>query len=170
MAQIKQAVGLSSRGTVQTQLRQLVDDGRLVSLGGKYLPADAQNTADVVMVPVLGDIAAGIPIEAVEDLEGYVAYLPKAASGDKTLFALRVKGDSMIEAGIYSGDIVIVEQRPDAENGQIVAAMIDDEATVKTFYKERGHFRLQPENATMAPIIVDHVEILGRVVSSQRYY
>lgn len=122
------------------------------------------------MVPVLGTIAAGVPIEAIEDLDGYVAYLPKSTGQDRTLFALRVKGNSMIEAGIYNGDIVIVEQRPDAENGQIVAAMIDGEATVKTFYKESGHFRLQPENATMKPIIVDHVEILGHVVAIQRYY
>ncbi|MFT9057423.1 MAG: transcriptional repressor LexA [Ethanoligenens sp.] len=117
------------------------------------------------MVLVLGTIAAGVPIEAIEDLDGYVAYLPKSTGQYKTLTALRVKDDSMIEVGIYNGDIVIVEQRPDAENGQIVAAMIDGEATVKTFYREDGHFRLQPENATMEPTIVDHVEILGHVIA-----
>lgn len=170
LAQVGAAVGMSSRSAVQRQIWQLAEDGRLVNVGGKYLPANAQTSSDVRMVPVLGTIAAGAPIEAIEDLDGYVAYLPKSTGQDRTLFALRVKGNSMIEAGIYNGDIVIVEQRPDAENGQIVAAMIDGEATVKTFYKESGHFRLQPENATMKPIIVDHVEILGHVVAIQRYY
>lgn len=89
---------------------------------------------------------------------------------DHDLFALHVHGDSMIDAGIYNGDIVIVEQTPVADNGQIVAAMLDGEATVKQFYKEKGRYRLQPENSTMEPIIVDHVDILGRVVSSMRYY
>ena len=86
------------------------------------------------------------------------------------MFALRVSGKSMIEAGILDGDIVIVEKTPTAVNGDIVVALIDDEATVKTFYKENGHFRLQPENSTMLPIIVNSLMILGRVVASVRYY
>ena len=86
------------------------------------------------------------------------------------LFALRVKGESMIEAGIASGDIIIVKKQGYAENGQIVVALIDDEATVKTFYKENGHFRLQPENATMKPIIVDSVLILGKVIAAVKYF
>lgn len=170
LAQIGHAVRMSSRSAVQRQIWQLTEDGRLINVGGKYLPVGAAASADVQMVPVLGTIAAGIPIEAIEELDGYVAYLPRTIGRDKTMFALRVKGDSMIDAGIYSGDIVIVEQRPDAKNGQIVAAMIDGEATVKTFFQENGHFRLQPENASMKPIIVDHVEILGHVVAIQRYY
>ncbi len=126
--------------------------------------------ARVVQVPVLGNIAAGAPIAVVENLDGFIEYLPRNGRQADDLFALRVRGMSMIDAGIFDGDIVIVEQTPYAENGQIVAAMIDEEATVKRFYKERGHYRLQPENPAMEPIIVDHVDILGRVVSSMRYY
>lgn len=124
----------------------------------------------VVKVPILGSIAAGVPITAVENLDGFLEYLPRNGRQDNDLFALRVRGTSMIDAGIYDGDIVIVEQTPYAENGQIVAAIIDDEATVKRFYKEKRHYRLQPENPDMEPIIVPEVEILGRVVSSMRYY
>ncbi len=102
--------------------------------------------------------------------KGFVGYLPRSGRRENELFALRIRGESMIDAGIYDGDIVVVEQTPTADNGQIVAAMIDGEATVKRFYREKGHFRLQPENSSMEPIIVDHVEILGRVVSSMRYY
>ena len=122
-------------------------------------------------VPILGKVTAGAPILAVENYEGYVHY-PKGIrplpGGE--LFALKVRGTSMIEAGILDGDIVIVEKTPMAENGDIVVALIDDEATVKTFYKENGHFRLQPENKTMLPIIVTNLMILGKVVSSVRYY
>lgn len=135
-------------------------------------PAEARKReyGRIVEVPVLGNIAAGVPITAVENLDGFIEYLPSNERQGRDLFALRVKGSSMIDAGIYDGDIVIVEQTSYAENGQIVAAMIDDEATVKRFYKEKGHYRLQPENPDMEPIIVPEVEILGRVVSSMRYY
>lgn len=124
----------------------------------------------VVKLPILGSIAAGIPISAVENLDGFIEYIPNNGKQSDDLFALRVRGTSMIEAGIYDGDIVIVEKTSYAENGQIVAAMVDEEATVKRFYKEKGHYRLQPENSEMEPIIVKNVEILGRVVSSMRYY
>lgn len=170
IGEIGRAVGMSSRSAVQRQLWQLVEDEKLACVGGKYIPARMQDVTNVQMVPVLGTIAAGVPIEAVEELDGYIAFLPQSGQTDKVLFALRIKGESMIEAGICDGDIVIVEQRPDAVNGQIVAAMIDGEATVKTFYREHGHFRLQPENQTMQPILVDHVDILGHVVAIQRYY
>jgi repressor LexA len=106
----------------------------------------------------------------VENLDGFVEYLPHNGRQSDDLFALRVRGMSMINAGIYDGDIVIVEQTRYADNGQIVAAMIGDEATVKRFYRENGHYRLQPENPDMEPIIASEVEILGRVVSSMRYY
>ncbi len=89
---------------------------------------------------------------------------------DKELFALKVRGESMIQAGILDGDIVIVERTPTAVNGEMVVALIDDSATVKTFYKENGHFRLQPENDTYEPIIVNEVVILGKVIASYRYY
>ncbi len=124
----------------------------------------------VIEVPILGNIAAGIPITVVENLDGFIEYLPHNGRQSDDLFALRVRGMSMINAGIDDGDIVIVEQTHYADDGQIVAAMIDDEATVKRFYKEKGHYRLQPENPDMEPIIVSEVEILGRVVSSMRYY
>ncbi|HCC00092.1 MAG TPA: transcriptional repressor LexA [Ruminococcaceae bacterium] len=170
LSQIAHAVGMSSRSAVQRQIRKLVDERRLAYLGGKYVPVRKQASLDVQMVPLIGTIAAGIPIEAIEEFDGYVAYLPETISRDRTLFALRIRGRSMIEVGIFDRDIVIVEQRSDAENGQIIAAMIDGEATVKTFYKENGHFRLQPENSDMQPIIVNHVDVLGRVIAVQRYY
>lgn len=170
MAQIAAALGLKSRSNINAQLLQLADEGRLSNINGKYYPPEAADQARIVMVPILGNIAAGIPITAIENLDGYVGYLPRTKRQDSNLFALRIKGTSMIDAGIYDGDIVIVEQTTVADNGQIVAAMIDGEATVKRFYKENGHYRLQPENPTMEPIIVPEVEILGRVVSSLRYY
>ena len=132
--------------------------------------AEQKEYGRVIEVPVLGDIAAGVPITVVENLDGFIEYLPHNGRQSDDLFALRVRGLSMINAGIYDGDIVIVEQTRFADNGQIVAAMIDEEATVKRFYKEKGHYRLQPENSDMEPIIVPEVEILGRVVSSMRYY
>lgn len=170
MAEIAGALGLSSRSNVNRQLLQLETEGKLSHIGGKFYPVETADQLRVIMVPVLGTIAAGVPIEAIEDLDGYVGYLPAGSRRGQKLFALHVHGDSMIDAGIYDGDIVIVEQTPVADNGQIVAAMVDGAATVKRFYKEHGHYRLQPENPTMDPIIVDHVEILGRVVSSMRYY
>lgn len=170
MAQIAASIGLKSRSNINAQLTQLTDDGRLSNINGKYYPVEAAEQTRIIMVPILGNIAAGVPITAIENLDGYVGYLPQKSNQGADLFALRVKGTSMIDAGIYDGDIVIVEQTPVADNGQIVAAMIDGEATVKRFYKEKGHYRLQPENPTMEPIIVPEVEILGRVVSSMRYY
>lgn len=101
-------------------------------------------------VPLLGTVAAGMPILAVESLEGYVPFAAGRYDPSE-LFALRVKGESMIEAGILDGDIIIARRTPVAENGQIVVAIVGDEATVKTFYKEKGHFRLQPENSTWNP-------------------
>lgn len=170
MADIAAAMGLTSRSNINRQLLQLVSDGKLSNVNGKYYPAAAAEQLRVVMVPILGTIAAGVPIEAIQNLDGYVGYLPQGHHRDHDLFALHVHGNSMIDAGIYDGDIVIVEQTSVADNGQIVAAMVDGEATVKRFFKEQGHYRLQPENPTMDPIIVDHVDILGRVVSSMRYY
>jgi repressor LexA len=170
MADIAAAMGLTSRSNINRQLVQLETEGKLTNINGKYYPAEVAEQLRVVMVPILGTIAAGVPIEAIQNLDGYVGYLPQGHHREHNLFALRVHGESMIDAGINDGDIVIVEQTPVADNGQIVAAMIDGEATVKRFFKEKGHYRLQPENPTMEPILADHVEILGRVVSSMRYY
>ena len=170
MQQIAAALGLSSRSNINRQLLQLVDKGRIAHIGGKFYPAQAAEQTQVIMVPILGNIAAGVPIAAIENLDGYIGYLPHSGGQDSDLFALRVRGTSMIGAGIYDGDLVVVRQTTFAENGQIVAAMVDGEATVKRFYKEKGHFRLQPENSAMEPIIVPEVEILGVVISSIRYY
>lgn len=112
---------------------------------------------------MIGTVAAGTPILAEQNIEDYLP-IPAEMLPNKEVFMLKVKGNSMIEAGIYSGDKVIVAKQPDAENGDKVVALVDDSATVKTFYKENGHFRLQPENSTMDPIILDHVEILGKVI------
>ena len=122
-------------------------------------------------VPLLGSITAGSPILAVENFEGYVD-LPwnSAKYSTDELFALKVRGESMLDAGIFDGDVVIVRKSAYADNGQIVVALIEDEATVKTFYREDGHFRLQPKNRTMEPIIVDEVALLGIVVASFRQY
>ena len=115
-------------------------------------------------IPVIGVVTAGLPILAVENQEGTIPW------EDPACFALRVRGDSMINAGILSGDKVIVRPQETADDGQIVVAMIDDEATVKRFYKENGHFRLQPENDEFEPIITDEVAILGKVIALMRYY
>lgn len=117
---------------------------------------------EMVSIPVLGNVAAGLPILAEQNIESYfpvpAEYIPSGES-----FALRVRGDSMINVGIFNGDQIFVNACSTASNGDIVVALIDDSATVKTFYKENGHIRLQPENDTMEPIIVDDCQILGKV-------
>ena len=124
---------------------------------------------NVARVPLLGRVTAGKPILAVEEVEEYVPYSGGGYNpGD--LFALRVMGDSMINAGIFDGDVVIVRKTSVAENGEIVVALIGDEATVKRIYRENGHIRLQPENDEYEPIIVDEAIVLGRVVSLLRYF
>lgn len=123
---------------------------------------------EMVQVPMVGTVAAGQPILAEENIEDYFP-IPANMLPNAQTFMLRVKGDSMINVGIFDGDQVIVEQTPTARNGEIVVALIDDSATVKRFYKENGHFRLQPENDAMDPIIVSDMEILGRVVGLFRF-
>ena len=122
-----------------------------------------------VQIPLVGIVTAGQPILAVESIEDYIP-VPLRNKSSKDLFALRVKGDSMINAAILDGDIVVVEKTPVADNGEIVVALIDDEATVKRFYKEKGHFRLQPENEKYEPIIVDELAVLGKVKMVIRSY
>ena len=121
-------------------------------------------------VPLIGQVAAGIPILAAENYDGHICFSTEKKYDDKSLFALTVKGESMKEIGIMNGDIVVVEKCEYADNGKIVVAMVDDEATVKRFYKENGKYRLQPENKEMNPIIVDEVSILGQVVADIRFY
>ena len=165
------AVGLRSPSTVHAHLKALERAGLIKNEPGKKralsLPGSEERRS--VSVPLVGTVAAGQPILAVESIEGYIPLRQDQARG-RELFALRIHGESMIEAGIMDGDIVVVEKTPYARNGDLVIALIGDEATCKTFYKENGHFRLQPENSTMDPIIVDEVVILGRVVVCTRYY
>ncbi len=168
--EIGAAVGLKSTSSVQANLDALEEAG--------YIERDPMlkrsirvrgNSASYTQVPLIGTVTAGMPILAVEAIEGYVPY-GGDVSRDKSLFALRVRGDSMINAGILNNDIVIAEKTPYATNGDIVVAMLNDEATVKRFYKENGHFRLQPENDAYEPIISDEIIILGKLVSLIRYY
>ncbi len=168
--EIGAAVGLRSTSSVQANLDSLEEAGYiernpLLKRSIRVL-GQAEN---VTSVPLLGTVTAGMPILAVEQIEGYIAYNGRV-SRDNSLFALKVRGESMLWAGILDGDIVIAEKTPSAENGEIVVAMIEDEATVKRFYKENGHFRLQPENDAFEPIITNEVVILGKVVAVYRYY
>ena len=123
---------------------------------------------EVVNVPLIGQVAAGQPLLAVENITSYFP-IPAEFIPKEEVFMLNVKGESMVNAGIYDGDQIIVKQQSTASNGEIVVALVDDSATVKRFYKENGHYRLQPENDTMDPIIVDNCEIIGRVVAVMRY-
>ncbi len=178
--EICDAVGLTSTATVHARLKKLESMGYIVkessknrSIQLKNYPKDGKKKTSAASdynekyldVPVLGKVTAGIPITAVQQTDCETFPLPMEFAKNKDLFMLRVSGESMINAAILDGDLIIVQQQPNANNGDIVVAMVnDDEATVKTFYKEKGHFRLQPENDTMEPIIVDQVSILGKVV------
>ena len=159
-----------STSTVHMYLNRLELLGYLVKEDGKSRAITlVDDEPKVKAVPVLGTVAAGSPILAEQSYEGYIGYIADGNSAEE-LFALKVKGESMIDIGIYDGDIVIAEKTCYAENGEIVVALVDNEATVKTFYREDGHYRLQPENSTMQPIIVDEVIVLGRVRAIQRRY
>ncbi|REJ20652.1 MAG: repressor LexA [Paenibacillaceae bacterium] len=171
--EIGEAVGLASSSTVHGHLDRLEKKGLIRRDPTKpraieILDDDNEDQLPfplaVTRVPVVGKVTAGAPITATENIEEYFP-LPAHFTGDDDVFMLTVKGDSMIEAGIHDGDYVIVRQQQTAQNGDIVVAMTeDDEATVKTFYKERDHIRLQPENPTMEPIRLKHVTILGKVI------
>jgi repressor LexA len=123
----------------------------------------------MVNVPVLGNVAAGMPILATENIENYFP-IPAEFMPNQDVFMLHVKGDSMINAGIFDGDNILVRQQTTAANGDMVVALVDDSATVKTFYKENGYYRLQPENDHMDPIIVDDVSVLGIVFGVFRFF
>lgn len=162
------ATGLKSTATVHAHLKTLEEKGLIIRNQGSNRSIRLSNDSTAV-VPIMGRVTAGMPILAVEDIQGYVPVSDRIRRG-RELFALRVVGESMINAGILDDDIVIVHKTPVAENGQIVVAMVEDEATVKRFYKENGHYRLQPENDSFDPIIVDECCILGQVISVVRYY
>lgn len=173
--EIGAAVGLNSPSTVHGYISRLERDGKIEKAGGssralrlkgmQHVPkAETKIQSEFLEVPVIGRVSAGMPILAEENFERTFP-LPMDFAKNADLFMLRVQGESMINVGIYDGDYVVVAQQQVASNGEIVVALVEDSATVKTFYKEKGHFRLQPENDYMEPIIVDDVRILGKVVA-----
>ncbi len=166
------AVGLSSPSTVQRYINSLEEKGFIVKGGSKKraitLPKQ-ENEVDVLPIPVVGTVAAGQPILAEENITEYFP-LPMNYAKNNDMFMLKVRGDSMINAGILDGDFVIVESTEIARNGEIVVALLEDSATVKTFYRERDHIRLQPENDALDPIISKDVKILGKVSGVFRKY
>ncbi|MEW6723596.1 MAG: transcriptional repressor LexA [Bacillota bacterium] len=168
--EIGEAIGLSSSSTVHGHLARLEEKGYIRRDATKpralEVLGDEGNITPlrrVVNVPLVGRVTAGEPILAVENIED-VFPLPANLVRDEDSFLLEVKGDSMIEAGILDGDLVIVRPQSTASNGDIVVALLGEEATVKRFYRERDHIRLQPENSRLDPIVVTEVQILGRVV------
>ena len=166
--EIGAALQIKSTSTVHKYLTELAAAG-YIEKGDKMNRAISLPQQQSARVPLLGVVTAGQPILAVEDSEGYVPYQGGHYPAGE-LFALRVRGESMIDAGILNGDIIIVHRTPAARNGEIVVALVDDEATVKRFYKEKGTFRLQPENPDFEPIISDEITILGKVIAVIRYY
>lgn len=167
--EICEAVYLKSTSSVHSHLETLERNGYIRRDPTKPRAIEilddefALTRREMVQVPIIGTVAAGLPILAQENIEDYFP-IPASLLPNSEIFMLRVKGESMINAGIFEGDQVVVEQTPTARNGEIVVALVEDSATVKRFFKEKGHYRLQPENDTMDPIIVDQVEILGKVI------
>lgn len=160
--------GFKSTSTAHRYINNLTAKG-LLEKGNNQNRAIRLTGGNGMKIPLVGTVTAGIPITAIEEITDYISFQP-ARHYSNPLFALKVRGESMINAAILDGDMVVIEQTPYAENGDIVCALVDNEsATIKTFYKEDGHFRLQPENDTMDPIIVDEVKILGKVVGVVRY-
>ena len=174
--EIAEAIGVSSPATVQAHLDSLANKGYIkkgnnrnrtieLMVKNEYL----EQNLEVVDVPLLGKITAGNPIEAIQNPDEYFSLPAYLIPKNKEVFTLHVSGDSMINAGILDGDIVIVERQSTARNGEIVVAMTEDnEVTLKTFYKEKDHIRLQPENDTMDPFIFDNVFILGKAIGLYR--
>ena len=155
--------GFKSTSTAHRYINNLTAKG-LLEKGNNQNRAIRLTGGNGMKIPLVGTVTAGIPITAIEEITDYISFQPARHYSDP-LFALKVRGESMINAAILDGDMVVIEQTPYAENGDIVCALVDNEsATIKTFYKEDGHYRLQPENDTMDPIITDHVEILGKVI------
>ena len=181
--EIGAAVGLASPSTVHMHLKVLEEQGLIKrdskkprtievmrddqgsSEASQPLASVSQDVgANVIRLPLVGRVAAGVPILAEQNVEETLA-LPTSVVGDASSFVLRVRGESMINAGIFDGDYIVVKEQHDAHNGEIVVALIDDSATVKTFYRERDRVRLQPENDAMEPIYVENPVILGRVTA-----
>ena len=176
--EIGKDLGVSSPATIHSHLSKLVEKGFIKKDGSKNRAIEllvenefANKDEDVVEVPLLGKITAGSPIEAIEMPDEYFSIPSYLVPNNKEVFTLKVSGTSMINAGILDGDIVIVQRQNVARNGEIVVAMTEDnEVTLKTFYKEDGYFRLQPENDTMDPIILKEVTILGKAIGLYRKF
>ncbi len=172
--EICEAVHLKSTSSVHAHLETLEKNGYIRRDPTKpraiEFVDDSFNLSrrEMVNVPVLGQVAAGLPILAVENINSFFP-IPAEFMPNAQTFMLNVKGESMINVGIYDGDMILVQQQQTARNGEIVVALVEDSATVKTFYKENGHFRLQPENDYMDPIIVKEVSILGKVIGVFRF-
>lgn len=172
--EIGEAVGLKSSSTVHNYLCRLEEKGLLRRDPTKprameILDDDKDSFREMIMVPILGRVAAGTPLLAVENMEDMFP-MPADFAGRGEFFMLRVKGNSMVEAGILEGDLVLVRQQPSVNNGDIAVALLDDEATIKRFFREDGHIRLQPENYQLSPIIVDDVTVLGKVTGLVRKF
>ena len=169
MRDICEAVHLKSTSSVHSHLETLEKNGYIRRDPSKpraiEIIDDSFNLTrrELVNVPVVGQVAAGNPILAVENITSYFP-IPAEFLPNEETFMLMVKGDSMVNMGIYEGDQIIVKKQSTANNNDVVVALVDDSATVKRYFKEDGHYRLQPENDFMEPIIVDHVEILGKVI------
>ncbi|MEC1179238.1 transcriptional repressor LexA [Metasolibacillus meyeri] len=174
--EIGESVGLASSSTVHGHLARLESKGLIRRDPTKPRAIEILDDSDndveqqgVIHVPLIGKVTAGLPISAIENIEEYFPLPNTYGSTEDQIFMLEIMGESMIEAGILDGDYVIVKQKATANNGDIVVAMTEDnEATVKRFYKEKTHVRLQPENSSMDPILVNHVTILGQVVGLYR--
>jgi len=173
---IKISLNIKSTSTVHAYLEKLEKKGYIQKEAGKSRTirvdnVDSSGRRTSIKVPILGQVTAGVPILAVDNHDGYLDFpIYRQSYLNARLFALRIKGSSMIEAGIMDGDYVVVEKRNYADNGEIVVALIDDEATVKKYYVEDGNIRLQPCNSTMRPIIVKDATVLGKVISVLRFY
>lgn len=172
--EICEAVNLSSTSTVHGHLKRLEKKGLIKRDPSKPRALEILELSnpkrEMVNIPIIGKVTAGRPILAVENYEDTFPIQLDYIKHDNELFALRVKGNSMIKAGINDKDLAIVEETNVASNGDIVVALIDDSATIKRFFKENGHYRLQPENDTMDPIIVDDCKVLGKLVGIYRAY
>ena len=176
--EIGAALGLSSPATVQAHLNKLKEAGVIKNSSNKFRTIEIlvdneylQQDEDVVKVPLLGKVTAGNPIEAIERPNEFFDLPATLIPNNAAVFTLEVSGESMINKGIYDGDYVIVKRQNNANNGDIVVAMTDEnEVTLKTFYKEEDHIRLQPENDTMAPFIFKNVTILGKAIGLYRTF
>lgn len=165
------AVGLKSTSTVHAHLNHLEKRGliRRDSTKPRALEVLDMSASRGRNVPLVGKVTAGLPILAIENIEDYLT-LPQSMVGHDELFCLRVQGESMIDIGILDGDIIVVRQQDNAENGEVVVAMIEDEATVKRIFFEEKRVRLQPENQYMDPIYAEHVQVLGKVIALFRQF